>query len=148
LLFVSGEHYDCHPHVVRANGTGLRKIADRGGYRGVTEFLDVFDFHGGSSDTPVWSADGQSIFYTAKVEDRVELFRAGLEGAPARLTQSPPGTTHYHPRPTANGKWLLYGSKRNGIRQIFARDLASRAERQLTTMMPGHAAMWPHGASW
>ena len=34
LLFVSGEHYVCHPHVVRADGTGLRKIADRAGYRG------------------------------------------------------------------------------------------------------------------
>ncbi|MFM9959637.1 MAG: TolB family protein [Planctomycetaceae bacterium] len=58
LLFVSGEHYDCHPHIVRRDGTGLKKLADRGGYRGVTEFLDVFDFHGGSSDVPVWSVDG------------------------------------------------------------------------------------------
>ena len=36
VLFVSGEHYDCHPHIVKADGTGLRKLADRGGYRGVT----------------------------------------------------------------------------------------------------------------
>jgi Tol biopolymer transport system component len=43
LLFVSGEHYNCHPHVVKADGTGLRKLADRNGYRGVTQFLDVPD---------------------------------------------------------------------------------------------------------
>ena len=30
----------------RADGSGLKKLADRGGYRGVIEFLDVFDFHG------------------------------------------------------------------------------------------------------
>jgi len=47
LLFLSGEHYDCHPHIVRADGTGLKKLADRAGYRGVTEFLDVDDFHAG-----------------------------------------------------------------------------------------------------
>jgi TolB protein len=59
LLFLAGEHYNCHPHVAQADGSGLRKIADRGGYRGVVEFLDVPDQHGGSSDTPVWAADGK-----------------------------------------------------------------------------------------
>ncbi len=67
LLFVAGEHYNCHPYVVAADGTGLRKLADRGGYRGVIEFLDVPDFHGGSSDIPAWSADGKSVYYTASV---------------------------------------------------------------------------------
>ena len=70
LLFVSGEHYDCHPHIVRADGTGLRKIGDRNGYRGVMEFLDVPDFHGGSSDVPVWSHDGLKVYFTARVAGR------------------------------------------------------------------------------
>ena len=34
VQFLSGEHYACHPYLVRADGTGLRKLADRGGYRG------------------------------------------------------------------------------------------------------------------
>ena len=100
LLFVSGEHYNCHPHIVRADGTGLKKLADRQGYRGVTEFLDVPDFHGGSSDIPVWSARGDRLFYTAQVEDRVELFEVTLDGQSRQLTTSPPGTTHYHPNPS------------------------------------------------
>ena len=29
VLFVSGEHYNCHPHIMRADGTGLKKLADR-----------------------------------------------------------------------------------------------------------------------
>src|SRR5205823_13626414 len=78
VLFVSGEHYNCHPHIVRADGMGLKKLADRNGYRGVTEFLDVPDFHGGSSDTPVWSADGHSVFYTAKVGNNTELLQITL----------------------------------------------------------------------
>jgi hypothetical protein len=33
--------------VVTRDGTGLRKLADRGGYEGVTLFLDVPDYHEG-----------------------------------------------------------------------------------------------------
>ena len=70
LLFLSGAHYDCHPYIVRKDGTELHRLASRAGYRGVIEFLDVPDFHGGSSDVPVWAPDGKSIFYTAKVADK------------------------------------------------------------------------------
>ncbi len=144
VLFVSGEHYDCHPHIVRADGTGLKKLADRGGYRGVVEFLDVPDFHGGSSDTPAWSADGKSVFYTALVGASVELFRIALDGKPEQLTKSVAGTLHYHPQPSPDGKWLLYGSKREGVRQLFVMRLSDRVERRLTELKPGFAAMWPH----
>lgn len=105
LLFVSGEHYNCHPHVVKVDGTGLKKLADRGGYRGVIEFLDVFDYHGGSSDVPVWSIDGQSVFYTAKVGNNVELFRVTLDGRAEQLTHSAEElcTIMQRLRPTASG---------------------------------------------
>ena len=143
VLFVSGEHYNCHPHLVRADGTGLKKLADRGGYRGVTEFLDVFDFHGGSSDTPVWSVDGKSVFHTAKVGPNVELFQVSLDGQSTQLTNCPTGTQHYHPQPSPDGKHLLYGSKRT-VRQLFVMNLADRSERQLTNLRAGQGAMWPH----
>ena len=148
LLFVAGEHYNCHPHLVGADGANLKKLADRNGYRGVIEFLDVFDFHGGSSDTPVWSADGASVFYTALVNDgdgdRVELFRIALDGEPERLTRSAAGMLHYHPKPSADGQSLLYGSKRDGVRQLFIMNLADGSETQLTKLPAGRAAMWPH----
>lgn len=144
LLFVSGEHYDCHPHIVRPDGTGLKKLADRAGYRGVTEFLDVDDFHGGSSDVPVWSVDSQSVFYTAKVGNNVELFQITLDGVTIQLTKTPDGTTHYHPTPSGDGRQLLYGSKRNGIRQLFVMTLADLGETQLTHLKIGFGAMWPH----
>jgi Tol biopolymer transport system component len=144
VLFLSGEHYNCHPHVVAADGTGLKQIADRGGYRGVIEFLDVRDFHGGSSDTPCWSSDGKTIFYTAKVEDRVELFQTTLEGKSEPLTKSAAGTLHYHPQPSSDGKWLLYGSKRGRVRQLYVMNLADRSQQRLTDLKVGYAAMWPH----
>ena len=141
VLFVSGEHYDCHPHIVKSDGTGPRKLADRGGYRGVTEFLDVPDFHGGSSDVPVWSADGQSVFYTAKVGNNVELFRVTLNGQTQQLTKSPDGTLHYHPKPAPDGQWLVYGSKRSGVRNLYLMRLSDGKEHALTDVPAGHAAM-------
>lgn len=141
VLFVSGEHYDCHPHIVRADGTGLKRLADRGGYRGVTEFLDVPDFHGGSSDVPVWAVDGQFVFYTAKVGNNVELFRVNLDGEAERLTQSLDGTSHYHPKPSPDGKWIVYGSKRNGVRNLYVMRLADHQEHPLTSVQAGYAAM-------
>lgn len=144
LLFVSGEHYNCHPYVVNSDGSGLRKLADRNGYRGSIAFLDVADFHGGSSDVPCWSADGKSVFYTAKVGDSVELFQVAVEGGARRLTSSPPGTLNYHPTPSPDGRFLLIGSKRDSIRQLFVMDIASLKLRPLTNLKSGHGAMWPH----
>jgi hypothetical protein len=40
LLFVAGEHHNCHPHVVRAGGAGLRKLADRG-FTGVSSICST-----------------------------------------------------------------------------------------------------------
>lgn len=67
-----------------------------------------------------------------------------LDGQSEQLAKSPEGSLHYHPQPSSDGKWLLYGSKRDGVRQLFVMRLADRAEHRLTNLKPGHAAMWPH----
>jgi Tol biopolymer transport system component len=51
---------------------------------------------------------------------------------------------HYHPQPSPEGKWLVYGSKRDGVRNLFVMNLADRTERTITTNKPGTGAMWPH----
>ncbi len=144
VLFLCGEHKNSHPYIVRADGSGLKKLADRGGYEGVIDFLDVPDFHGGSSDVPVWSADGKAVFYTATVGKSVELFRVTLDGKSERLTKSPDGTRHYHPEPSADGKRLLYGSMRDGVRDICVMQLADHTEKRVTNYKVGQGAMWPH----
>jgi arylsulfatase A len=143
LVFLSGEHYDCHPHIVRKDGTDLRPIAHRGAYRGVVTFLDVDDFHGGSSDTPVWSKDGW-IYYTARVGESVELSRVSLEGTVEQLTVSKPGVLNYHPTPSPDGRWLAFGSNRSGGREIHLLEPRTREMRQATEVPSGYGAMWPH----
>ncbi len=144
VLFLSGEHYDCHPHIVNRDGTNLRKLADRNGYRGVVTFLDVDDFHGGSSDVPVWSADGQTVFFTRQEGESNELFRVSLAGEVVQLTHSPPGSHTYHPTPSQDGRALIIGSNKTGTRQLSVLNLDSGAEHALTEVPTGHGAMWPH----
>jgi len=144
LLFVAGSHDHSHPFVVRRDGTGLRQLADRQGYQGSVQILDVPDFHEGSSDTPVWAAKENTVFYTARADDAVELFRTRLEGPPERLTFSSPGTLHYHPQPSPDGTSLAYGSLRQGVRQLFTMDLADRKETAITHLEKGRGALWPH----
>ena len=149
LLFLSGEHGHSNPYIVRRDGQELRKLADQNSYQGWILFLDVDDFHQGSSDTPVWSADGQTVFFTlktatTKTATTTELCQVDLEGKSTQLTTSPEGTLHYHPKPSNDGNWLLYGSMRNGIRQLFVRNLRTQAEHQITRLSEGRGAMWPH----
>lgn len=143
LLFVSGEHYNCHPYIVQPDGTGLRKLADRGGYEGVTPVVDVFDFHGGSSDVPVWSADGACVFYTALVNGPIELMRVSLDGRIEQLTHSANGTRHYHPKPSPDGHWLAFGSNRTGTRQLYVMPAEGGPANPITNVPAGHGAMWP-----
>jgi Tol biopolymer transport system component len=119
IAYLSGQHYDCHPHLVRADGTGLRKAGDRGGYRGVVERLDQPDFHSESSDIPTWSPDGKWLYYTARVGPAVELMRVAPAGQPEQLTRSEPGVLHYLPHVSPNSRWVVFGSTRAGGRQLY-----------------------------
>ena len=144
LLFVSGEHYNCHPHIVKRDGSGLRKVADRGGYRGVVEVLKHPDFHSQSSDLPVWSADGRHVFYTAKAGDSVELMRVDLDGNVTQLTKSKPGTRHYHPAVSPDGKWILFGSDRSGTMQLYVATTDGKDVWPITNVPSGSCAMHGH----
>lgn len=142
--FVSGEHYNCHPHVVKRDGKGLRKLADRGGYTGTMLFLDVPDYHEGSSDVPTWSPDSRWLYYSAKVGEAVELMRVSLDGKVEQLSHSKPGVRHYHTTVSPDGKWMVFGSTRDGVRQVWVAQADGTDARAVTTMQKGHAAMWPH----
>jgi Tol biopolymer transport system component len=148
LVFLSGEHYDCHPYLVRADGSGLRKLADRNGWRGVVPIFDIFDHHGGSSDVPVWSRDGRWVYYTAMGEatvgESVELMRVSLEGKVEQLTRTRAGSLNYHPNPSPDGEWVLFGSNRTGVRQLDVARPDGADQRPITDLGTGWAAMWGH----
>ncbi len=144
LLFVAGEHYNCHPHIVRRDGSGLRKVADRRGHRGEVTIFDVPDFHGGSSDVPIWSRDGKWIYYTAKIGESVELMRVSLPGTTEQLTYTRSGYLNYHPQFSPNGQWTVFGSNRSGTRQIYVMSSDGGAAWPITQAKPGWGAMWAH----
>lgn len=144
LLFVSGEHYNCHPNIVKKDGTGLKKLADRGGYRGVVEPLKQPDFHSESSDLPIWSADSRSVFYTAKVGESIELMSVDLLGKVTQLTRSKRGTRHYHPAVSQDGKWVLFGSDRSGTMQLYVAKIDGQDPRAVTNVPQGSCAMHGH----
>ncbi|HUT73804.1 MAG TPA: hypothetical protein VM221_03080 [Armatimonadota bacterium] len=144
LLFLSGEHFDCHPHLVRRDGAGLRKLADRQGYRGVVELLDMPAFHSASSDIPVWGPDGHWVYYTAKSAESVELMRVSLDGQVEQLTRSEPRVLHYHPQPSPDGQWLLFGCNRRGARQLYVARADAREAYPLTHVGIGHGAVHGH----
>lgn len=143
LLFVSGEHYNCHPTVVKRDGTELRKLSDRGGYRGVVEKLKHPDFHSESSDIPVWDRSGKFVFYTALVDGAVEVMRVDLDGNIRRITTSPQGARHYHPATSPHGDWILFGSDRDGTMQIYVSPYDGSSPRRITNAPVDCAAM--HG---
>lgn len=144
LMFLSGEHYDCHPHLVKRDGSGLRKLASRNGYRGVVERLKYPDFHSESSDIPVWSPDSKKVYYTAKVDESIELHCVDLQGTVTQLTHSQPGTRHYHPSLSPDGQWILFGSDRSGVMQLYVGTIDAKTVWPVTNVPNGYCAMFGH----
>lgn len=144
LLFLAGQHYKCHPYLVRADGTGLRKLADRGTYSGSVELLKVPDFHSSSSDLPVWSPDSKWVYYTAQVGEAVELMRVSLAGKVQQLTQSLPGVANYHPKVSPDGRLVVFGSTRDGAGAQYVANADGSDIRAITTPTPGRVQTHAH----
>lgn len=144
LLFLAGTHYDCHPHVVRADGSGLRRLASRGGYSGVMQPLQHPDFHSASSDVPVWSPDSQWVYYTAQVGAAVELMRVSIAGRVEQLTVSRPGVAHYHPKVSPDGRLVVFGSTRAGAGAQYVAEADGRNLRAITRPTPGRVQLHAH----
>ena len=143
LLFLAGEHYHCHPHVVRSDGTGLRKLADRGAYRGIFEPLKHPDFHSAGSDLPVWSPDSQWVYFTAQVGGAVEVMRASIEGHVEQLTHSPAGTEHYYPEVSPDGRLVVFGVRQEGAAALAVADADGRNARRVGSPSSDNVQMYP-----
>lgn len=132
LMFLAGEHYNCHPYIARADGSDLRKLADRGGYTGSFEPLQYPDFHSSGSDVPVWSPDSRWVYFTAKIERAVELMRVTLAGQVQQLTHSEPGVEHYYPEVSPDGRFVAFGRRENGASAIYVAEADGRNPEAIT----------------
>ena len=144
ISFVSGVRENCHVYVVRRDGTGVRKLAERGGYQGFTLFLDVPDYHEGSSDVPRWAADSKSLYFAARVGEAIELMRVSLDGKVEQLSRSAPGVSHYHVTASRDGRMIVFGATRDGVRQLYVANPDGAGLRKITDSKKGHGAMWAH----
>jgi len=140
LIGPDPEH--CHPYLVRPDGTGLRKLADRGSYKGAIEVLDYPDFHSESSDGPVWAPDSRWLYYCAQVGQAVELMRVSVDGQVQQLTHSKPGVLHYHPGLSADGRLVVLGSTRDGACALYVCSADGSDVRAVTEPKVGRAQMW------
>lgn len=136
---------DHHPHLIAADGSGLRKLADRGGYNCAMQMLDHPDFHSASSDLPAWSPDSKRVYYTAKVGESVELQRISVDGKTIEpLTKSEPGVVNYHPAISPCGAWIAFGSTRDGARALYVAKADGSQVKAITDAKKGRSQMHAH----
>jgi len=74
----------------------------------------------------------------------VELFETTLDGKATQLTKTAASSLSLSPRALPDGKRLVYGSKRDGVRNIYVMTLANRSEEADHQLKAGQGAMWPH----
>ncbi|HET9517609.1 MAG TPA: Hsp70 family protein [Actinoplanes sp.] len=96
-------------HVMNADGTGVRQIAEGSIYGRVT-----------------WSADDRRLAFVRKVRGVNQIFTVVPGAAPVQLTWSP--FEKDDPEWTADGKGLTYWVRRGGGKQVFVLDLARPRE--------------------
>ena len=74
----------------------------------------------------------------------MELLEISPGNEEKQLTQSLEGESHYHPKPSPDGHWILYGGHRKSIRNLYKQHLETGLEIRLTHLTQGQAAMWAH----
>ncbi len=55
-----------------------------------------------------------------------------------------PGTRHYHPAVSPDGKWILFGSDRSGIMQLYVATTDGKESWPITNVPAGSCAMHGH----
>lgn len=126
-------------YIVDRNGSNVRKLTDRGGYSGSIPIIDGYDFHHGGSDLVAWYND--SIIYASGANGGTELFSIDIyTGAKERLTFSDFGTLNYYPTLSPDGKYLLFNTNLNKLRNLKYMSLETLEPRKITDFKLGCAA--------
>jgi len=70
--------------------------------------------------------------------------RVDLDGNATPLTKSKPGTRHYHPAVSPDGKWLLFRSDGSGTMQLHVASIDGGESWPVTDVPAGSCAMHGH----
>jgi len=70
--------------------------------------------------------------------------RVSMDGKAEQLTRSREGTLNYQPELSSDGKWLVFGSNRTGVRQLYVMRADGDSAYPITNVKPGWGAMWPN----
>jgi dipeptidyl aminopeptidase/acylaminoacyl peptidase len=80
-----------------------------------------------------WSADGESLYFVGRFGGLDQVFRAGLDGDPERITVGE--RRHYGLQISPDGEWLSYQTEDGyGRKDIRVRSLASGEERVIAVL--------------
>lgn len=93
----------------------------------------------GGAGTPRWSPDGQSIAFDTVTQRGAKIVVMNVRGGAPR-TLTPDNYNDVCPSWSQDGRWVYYGSYRNGVFQVWKVAAAGGTPLQVT-QHGGHAAM-------
>lgn len=125
-------------YIADRDGKNVTFLGARNGYIGVVPFTTQYDYHGGGTDKLAWTSDSKSVVLGSMISGSVELVRYGIDGSYSQLTKTNPGSRNVYPDVTADGRWLLFNSARDGGPQnLYIMDMNTQREYQVTDLAPG-----------
>jgi Tol biopolymer transport system component/DNA-binding winged helix-turn-helix (wHTH) protein len=138
LPVTTSTRWDWNPQPA-PDGARFAFVSDRSGpvelwvaEAGDSEPQRLTHFGGPYVGAPAWSTNGQRIAFESPATDgNFDIYEVAVEGgAPVRLTDDP--AQDRFPHYAADGRSLLYASRRSGDWEIWRLDLATRASTRVT----------------
>ena len=94
---------------------------------------------------PTWAKQKNWIYFTKKINNSTEIFRANFECEVEQLTTTAGSAaiSRYHPSMSSDDQFLVYTQFEGGGRNLVVLNLDSLEESQVTSYDFGQGAAWP-----
>ncbi len=93
-----------------------------------------------SARLPVWSPDGESLYFVSEREGHEELYRRNLvteETVSLTRSQAKEGTRIWHPTASPDGRWVAYVTNVTGEYRVWISDPTGSVRRMTTKVADG-----------
>lgn len=143
VFYCGATNYAPAIYMANADGSNVHIVSDRNGYNGSVPFLDVTDYHNGTTDNMAWLSNSELVF-AIKLNGSGQLVKFNIDTEQAeRLTDTQPGTLNYYPAFSSDKRYMVFNSNRTGRRNTFYMDLQTRETVQVTNVDAGCGAFVP-----